>query len=179
MYSRPLIMGTMEEVFNYKLGFVSTIPALFGLPPIDGNLAEGIVIKPLKDSTLMTHKGPKRLIFKQKIEKFSERRALPRPENHLKSTREEETWRGMKGDEIKYEIAALITDQRVLNAVTKIGQPETKREWERVKNELVVDVRETLEEENEELIKDCSDVIIMNEIKKQCGIFIQQYKKRI
>ncbi|XP_011410182.1 PREDICTED: RNA-editing ligase 2, mitochondrial-like [Amphimedon queenslandica] len=179
MYSRPLITGTMEEVFNYELGFPSTIPAIFGLPPIDGNLAEGIVIKPLKDSTLITRKGPKRLIFKRKIEKFSERRALPRPENHLTSTREDEKWKGTKGDEIKYEITALITDQRVLNAITKIGQPVTKGEWEKIKTELVADVRDTLKEENEELIKDCDDVLMMNEIKKQCGIFIQQYKKRV
>lgn len=183
MFCRPLAMGSLEEVFNYPLGFLTTIPGTFGLPPIEENLAEGVVVKPLKNSMIMTHKGPRRLIFKRKIEKFSERKALPRPECHLKEEqrREDEKWKGEKGETLRYEIFSLITEQRVINAITKLGQPQTKNEWNGVKNELVSDVMETLKEDNEEEWSECDPPTVQmltNETKKQCGIFIHQYKKQ-
>ena len=172
MFCRPLAMGSLEEVFNYPLGFLTTIPGTFGLPPIEENLAEGVVVKPLKNSMIMTHKGPRRLIFKRKIEKFSERKALPRLECHLKEEqrREDEKWKGEKGETLRYEIFSLITEQRVINAITKLGQPQTKNEWNGVKNELVSDVMETLKEDNEEEWSECDPPTVQmltNETKKQ------------
>lgn len=46
---QPLFIGTQQEAWSFPLRFQSTIPEIFGLPPIDSNLAEGIVIRPILD----------------------------------------------------------------------------------------------------------------------------------
>ena len=46
-YARTLFTGTLDECLGYPCPFPTTIPAALGLPPIEGNLCEGIVIKPL------------------------------------------------------------------------------------------------------------------------------------
>jgi Rnl2 family RNA ligase len=45
-YATPLARGIFNEVVNYNPCFQSLIPSLFGLPPLDKNYAEGVVIKP-------------------------------------------------------------------------------------------------------------------------------------
>ena len=54
MYSKPLSVCSFEEAVNYKINFITHLPAQFGLPPIDDNLAEGVVIKPMKEIIMET-----------------------------------------------------------------------------------------------------------------------------
>lgn len=187
-FCKPLCHGTFKEVTNFPLGFVSTLPRDFGLPPLDDNLAEGVVIKPLKNVTVETEKGTRRVIFKRKIEKFSERRALPRPQEHTAVMANSSRVPHYKGCEeielLKYELFALVTEQRLINTLSKVGKPETKREWNEVKEYLIADIFETLREENEELWAECERnsiamTTLTNEAKKQCGILISQYKKKL
>lgn len=79
-FTKPLIRGTYEEVAKYNSSFNSTIHSLLGYPEIpkteqtQGNLAEGIVIKPVKN--LRTSNGI-RVIFKIRTQNFSERKKNP------------------------------------------------------------------------------------------------------
>ena len=69
-YSKPLHTGTLRECLDYNINFNSTIPDLLGLPKLDKNQCEGIVIKPVKP--LFFGRNKIRAIFKKKNEKFAE-----------------------------------------------------------------------------------------------------------
>ena len=66
------ILGKYDEAVNYPIRFESTIPARLGLPSIKGNVAEGVVIKPIKNILVGTGKGPARAILKLKLDEFKE-----------------------------------------------------------------------------------------------------------
>jgi Rnl2 family RNA ligase len=69
-FVRPRFVGKMSDAQNYVLGFETAIPAELGLPPIAGNRAEGIVIKPIRAVTVDGARVAPRL--KRKLEEFAE-----------------------------------------------------------------------------------------------------------
>jgi len=73
-----LFQGTFEDTLNYDVNFITIIPRLFGLPNMDNNFAEGIIIKPLLPIIINEHN----IIIKKKNEKFSE---LKNNTNKIKS----------------------------------------------------------------------------------------------
>ena len=129
LYAEPLATGTLQDMISYPLGFESKLPAKFGLPPLDKpNIAEGIVIKPIKDVFIESKKGPKRVIFKRKVEGFAE--VKPRGRERVANgyrKQAEPTWMpnsdGQDFELLRYEMLALITTQRVVNVVSKLGRP--------------------------------------------------------
>lgn len=64
-----LARGTFEEMFNFNPRFDSTIPELLGLPRLENNIAEGIVIRTNENKFL--HKTDKRVILKNKNIEFA------------------------------------------------------------------------------------------------------------
>ena len=181
MYSEPLCICTLEKALSYPLGFATPLPTQFGLPPVADNLAEGIVIKPLQTVAMETEKGTKRVIFKRKIEKFSERRPLgPRIKSKKKRNNDEKT------DLLKYEMYSLVTEQRLINTISKLGQPEEREEdkWREVRTMLIKDVKDTLQEENEELWEACLQFspiameTVIKEIEDQCFGLIEMYRTK-
>ena len=68
-YARVLKRGTLQECLDYPNDFLTTIPHYYGLPDIEGNIAEGTVIEPVEYCTFLTGS---RIIFKNKNEKFKE-----------------------------------------------------------------------------------------------------------
>ena len=175
MYAEPLIIGTLQAMISYPLGFESKLPAKFGLPALDKpNVAEGIVIKPLKNIVLDTTKGPKRVIFKRRVKGFAEVKPRGRDRGYKKQT---EAWIPSSGHDLellKYDMLALITTQRVVNVISKLGRPplpslqtdelarkqkkqggsmlfENQVEWKDIVRGLVKDVIEELESEHSEL----------------------------
>jgi len=47
LYARNLFVGLLDDCLAYPCAFPTGIPAELGLPSLEGNLCEGIVIKPL------------------------------------------------------------------------------------------------------------------------------------
>jgi len=47
LYARNLFVGLLDDCLAYPCAFPTHIPSELGLPPLDDNLCEGIVIKPL------------------------------------------------------------------------------------------------------------------------------------
>ena len=62
--------GSLAECLEHPVEIESTVPATFGLPPIAGNLAEGVVIRPAREPLRASDRG----LFKRKIPQFSETR---------------------------------------------------------------------------------------------------------
>lgn len=163
LYANPLLTGTLQDMLALELGFKTKLPAKFGLPPLEGkNTAEGVVIKPMKNTVLDTSKGPQRVIFKRKVEQFQERKPRGRPSN---ATGKSVTKKGKKSRErhqqetnlklLQYEMSALVTEQRVVNTISKLGIPESASEWTELAEALLRDVVESAECENEELWQLC------------------------
>ena len=183
LFAEPLLIGSLQEMLSYPLGFQTRLPAKFGLPPLEGrsNTAEGIVIKPMKTLLLQAKKGPKRVIFKRKVEGFMEKKARVFPAHSGKkqySQHQEEV------DLLKYEMYAMVTEQRLVNVVSKLGRPASEDEWEEVVEGLVEDVLEELHEENTREWEACQlDPTLlgqlMQELREECLQTVEDYRSKL
>ena len=181
-YAEPLVIGSLQEMLSYPVAFQTKLPAKFGLPPIDGksNAAEGLVIKPLKTVQLETKKGLKRVIFKRKLEGFMERkeRAFPTHSDQRQYKYQNEF------QVLKHELYALVTEQRVVNVVSKLGRPESESEWEEVVEGLVGDVLEKMSTDNEAEWGACQrDPLLleelMQELQEESLRAVEQYRAKL
>ena len=181
-YAEPLVIGSLQEMLSYPVAFQTKLPAKFGLPPIDGksNAAEGLVIKPLKTVQLETKKGLKRVIFKRKLEGFMERkeRVFPTHSDQRQYKYQNEF------QVLKHELYALVTEQRVVNVVSKLGRPESESEWEEVVEGLVGDVLEKMSTDNEAEWGACQrDPLLleelMQELQEDSLRAVEQYRAKL
>jgi hypothetical protein len=113
--TRALFIGSFEEALDFPVSFESTIPGLMGLPPLTGNKAEGIVLKPIRALVL----SKIRPVLKLKIPQFAEDRryheATPWKEQTTASQADLEAW-------IWTELEARITDSRLASVRSKEGR---------------------------------------------------------
>jgi hypothetical protein len=125
----PLVRrGTRSEMASVPTRGQTRVPTLLGLPPIEGNVAEGLVIK----SDQRVAPG-QRASYKQKIEEFNEGRFD-----------ESEAWNPhqlLSVNELASWAQRLVNPARVASAVSKVGRSEAGQ----VLDELVLDVRVDLE----------------------------------
>lgn len=68
-YAKTLYEGNLAECLQYPNKFISKIPEWLGLPPLDDNICEGVVIRPLEPQFL---RNGKRVIVKNKNARFAE-----------------------------------------------------------------------------------------------------------
>lgn len=68
-YAETLFKGTLEDCLKYPNTFPSTIPHRLGLPEIEENMCEGVVIKPC---TPQYFNNGERILIKNKNPKFQE-----------------------------------------------------------------------------------------------------------
>jgi Rnl2 family RNA ligase len=111
-YAKTLFRGSLEECIKHPDNFLSKISQWLGLPLIDDNIAEGIVIKPVDPRFIRTGD---RVILKSKNEKFKERKAKknrPRPQ---------EEPLGEAALELLQELESLVTENRLQNVLSKKG----------------------------------------------------------
>jgi Rnl2 family RNA ligase len=141
-YSKPLFVGKMQEAMNYPIEFTTTIPTLLSLPPLDvSNMAEGVVIKPMRSLKYQTAKGVIRPILKMKTKAFSE------DARYHQAKKCKDQVEGGQGDylltELEWDITMLVTQNRLSNAVSKVGHLTAHTRAE-IKQLLKEDVEEEL-----------------------------------
>lgn len=209
LYAEPVATGSLQTMLNYPLGFNSKLPSKLGMPRLleDGkqNRAEGIVIKPVKTLVLDTPKGERRVIFKRKIKGFMEKK--------------ERNWQDKKKGGIgtsvgynqeyellRYEMLALVTEQRLVNVISKVGLPVStvgypstteqerakrealvtksdQEEWGEIEEGLAADVLEELTLEHEKLWVSFQQQPVLvgqllDEIKHECTSTVQLYREQ-
>lgn len=69
-HATPLFTGRFNEALSFNTRIPSAIPAQLGLPPLEGNIIEGVVIKPMNHSKLK--ELSERPILKLKNKEFDE-----------------------------------------------------------------------------------------------------------
>ncbi|WP_051203196.1 RNA ligase family protein [Hugenholtzia roseola] len=154
-----LFEGKYKEAWEYSPLFSSHYPALFGLPPLAmPNYAEGIVLKPQHDLKL-PNQAAFRPIFKRKIEAFAESR--------YHQAEKEPTF---QPHDPTQKLLALLTPNRLQNAISKIGRVQKKNTaqiellkrylWEDIEAErqkfpkMPLEKRKTLDQTLTEAIED-------------------------
>lgn len=129
-FAKPLFIGRYDAASMVSHDFDTTVPAQLGLPPLAGNRAEGIVLKPYSGSAL-------RPSVKKKIEAFAETRFHAVARSHTADS---------PLLQLTAASNAMCTPQRLDNALSKIGRvkPGDRKRREAAVGELVSDVMATL-----------------------------------
>lgn len=109
--------GTFDECLKIQNEFPTKVPALFGLPDIEGNTCEGIVIKPVQAAFL---NDGSRVIIKSKNARFSEMKKVPNPKTDPAEPMSPENL------ELVRRISEYINQPRVANVCSKIGEVSIK-----------------------------------------------------
>jgi Rnl2 family RNA ligase len=117
-HARPLFRGSYEDAVALPIGFESHIPALLGLPPIVGNKAEGVVIKPVRPVVVPRRAGSIRPVIKRKIPEFSEDARFHQAEKWTAPAVLEGAL-----DQLLWEVYPLVTEARLDAAISKVGRP--------------------------------------------------------
>jgi len=116
IHAKSLFRGILEECLAYPNEFQTTLPAAFGLPKIENNICEGVVIKPI---VAKYFGSGSRVILKNKNEKFAEIANESRPKKERVpvdiSMSEEE-------DALYQTALAYVTKNRLCNVISKIGE---------------------------------------------------------
>jgi Rnl2 family RNA ligase len=142
-YVPELLRGKFDEVLLDVETLITKIPDMLGLPPISDNIAEGVVMKPIKTFYL---KKEGRCILKKKSKKFLER---PRKVKEIpKDAKESELNKLLQTNVIEY-----INNARFNNMISKIGIEESKKFQQKFLGLFVQDVLNDFTKDNEEYYK--------------------------
>lgn len=146
----PLFVGTYNQAVNFSPRFESGIPKLLGLPAVSNNLAEGLVIRPMRTILVPTKKGMERPIMKNKIPEFSEDKRFHTASKWTEAAPSEQSWQSPETlfADLSYEVSSLVTTQRIDNAISKMGHvdPNNKPRMRALLEAFINDVLDTVQE---------------------------------
>ncbi|MCX8526171.1 2'-5' RNA ligase [Chryseobacterium formosus] len=152
-YAKPLLIGKFNEAMNFNIRINSTTPKEFGLPELNDNLIEGVVIKPFNqiDNTIF-----QRPIVKLKNPEFDEEDKF----------HEAEKWSfipnvSSKTEDLSFiveELRNYVTQNRLQSAISKIGTLDANNQVRisEIKKEFSEDVVTDFNENNNNLLNDLS-----------------------
>ena len=142
-YIKALFRGSLEECLKYPNEFQTTIPKEAGLPDIEGNMCEGVVIRPVH--TLFIFSG-ERLILKNKNESFTEKHGGLR---NIKTPREVKPL-SPDAQTALDKVSEYINENRLRNVVSKIGTV-SKQDFSKIVGLLTKDIMEDFLKDEQEL----------------------------
>lgn len=163
-YLKTLFTGTLTQCLAYSNEFQTTIPEQLGLPPIENNICEGVVIRPTETRYI----GNERVILKNKNEKFTEshggKSRTPKPPKEIS-----ENVRKVIISSVEY-----VNENRLRNVLSKLG-PVTTKDFGKILGSLskdaVEDVLKDLPEFSELEKKDRK--IVTSIMNKEAGNLIR------
>jgi len=120
-YAKTLLRGTLEQCLQYPNDAMSLIPEWLGFPPIEDNVCEGVIVRPVK-STYLSNGA--RVLLKSKNARFAEKKA--------RKKRESKPFVPPTYSELLIELLEIVeqyvTENRLNNVVSKIGQISLPKE---------------------------------------------------
>ncbi|MGB1242189.1 MAG: RNA ligase, Rnl2 family [Chitinophagales bacterium] len=143
LYAKTLFKGSFSECLEYRNSFPSTVPAILGLPEIEDNICEGVVIRPAITSYF---NNGTRVILKNKNETWAERKQF------RKSIRKEEQL-PEKIVKLREAISTYVTENRLNNVLSKIGAV-TLKDFGKVMGLFSKDIVEDFLKDYEEVVND-------------------------
>lgn len=112
LHAKTLFRGSLPDCLAYPNSFESTVPVDLGLPLIEPNICEGVIIRPVETASF---NNGTRVILKNKNEKWSENKAF------TKKIKKEEPL-PEKVVKLQEAILTYATDNRLNNVLSKLGE---------------------------------------------------------
>lgn len=138
-YQVEKFRGTFDECLKYPNDFIDdTGHLLFGLPLIENNITEGVVIKPIKP---IWFPNGERVILKNKNERFKEKKKVKSGEIKTEEPLNE------KEKEVLTRFYECITISRFLSVVSK-EQPTSDKEFGKILGLFMKDINDEVLKEN-------------------------------
>ncbi len=128
VYAETLFRGSLSECLEYPNKFKSTLPAKFDLPELEGNLCEGVVIRPIKP--LFFNSGS-RILIKNKNEDWSENNNYIN-KDILRELLHDDEELSEEAENLCQEAYKYISQNRLNNLISKIGEVNQKKDYGRV-----------------------------------------------
>lgn len=141
-YAKSLFRGSFNECLEYPNKFNSKIPEWLGLPLLDENICEGVVLRPVTPRFLACGS---RVILKNKNEKWEEKSYKPKREKKSKK----QVVMSDDANKLLEEIKLYITENRLRNVLSKLGEV-TSKDFGKLLGLLSVDVMTDFKKDNEE-----------------------------
>lgn len=135
LYAKTLFEGTFEACLAYPNAFQSRIAEWLGLPPIEDNICEGVVIRPLE---AVYFGNGSRLLLKNKNSKFAEKKSVRKrqPALFIEPTYSNEL------TDLLTVVEEYVTENRLNNTISKIGEVQFPKDTGRLIGMLSKDVLE-------------------------------------
>lgn len=148
LYAKSLAKGFFKDVINYSNKFQTTIPNQLGLPEIENNFCEGVVIKPVISRKLT---DGSRVILKNKNNDWKEK------EKRDKTKKPKILDLTLVDDEMNMysDLCDLVTENRLRNVLSHIG-PVTDKMFGKVQGLFMKDVMEEYKKDNSEKLNSLS-----------------------
>ena len=124
-YAKTLFQGTLAECLKHPNAFQSRIPEWLGLPAIEGNICEGIVIRPVVPTYL---RNGTRVLIKSKNERFAEKKSVKKRNKLFAEPIPYSD--GLKA--LIGEGEAYVTENRLANVVSHIGEVHFPKDFGKV-----------------------------------------------
>ena len=169
-YAKTLFCGSLAECLEQPNAFQSHIAEWLGLPPIEGNICEGVVIRPVEPLFL---RNGNRVILKNKNERFAEKKSVKK-RNKL-FTEPVPFSETLKLLLVKAE--TFVNENRLANVISHIGEVQFPKDFGKVMGLFSRDVLEDfLKEHSGEFasLEKCEQKTFNKEVNKFCTTLLKQ-----
>jgi len=114
LYAKTLFRGTLDKCLKYPNDAPSQISAWLGLPPMEDNICEGVVIRPVAPTYLS---NGSRVLLKNKNARFAEKKSVKKrtPKLFKEPSYSEEL------NSLLPVVEQYVTENRLNNVISKIG----------------------------------------------------------
>ena len=157
LYAKTLLQSSLAECLSYPNAFESKIAEWLGLPAIEDNTCEGIVIRPIE--TVYFGNGS-RLLLKNKNSKFEEKKSIRKrkPSLFVEPTYSNEL------NVLLVVVESYVTENRLNNVISKIGNISVPKDFGRLIGLFSKDILEDFlkEHESEYALVEKSEQKILN-----------------
>lgn len=147
-YAMTLFKGTLSECLKHPNAFPSRIAEWLGLPAIEDNICEGIVIRPVVPMYL---RNGSRVLIKSKNERFAEKGGTHDVDNIVGGYQSVKKRNKLFAEPVPYsdglkalvtEVEAYVTEQRLANVVSHIGEVHVPKDFGKIMGLFSKDVLE-------------------------------------
>ena len=169
-YAKTLFRGSLNECLKHPNAFQSKIAEWLGLPAIEDNICEGVVIRPVEPCCLRTGS---RVLVKSKNERFAEKKSVKK---RNKLFAEPVPF----SDELKSLIAeaeAYVNENRLANVVSHIGEVHFPKDFGKVMGLFSKDVLADFLKEHGgdfDALDKCEQKTLNKEVNKLCTTLVKQ-----
>ncbi len=174
IYAKTLFKGTLKECLDFPISFKTTIPQEFNLPELEGNICEGVIIRPIQAQFLRIGS---RVIIKNKNENWAENNNLI-DKNILNKLIHEDNELSEAANLLCEEIYKLITQNRLTNLISKIGEINPNKDIGKVigmfNKDVLTDFMKNHKEKYDDLEKHESKAV-NKFLNQQAGKLINEY----